>query len=191
VAKARHVCECEFDGLHETCQCVDCGEKWPNGFGDHMMTVASSAAPSEREQFEKWVVSQMSGWKPAQEARLARTFDDYNEPSVQYGWMAWQAARAAAPPALGREDLRCPHCNSPARKIDWCHGYRSPHICPTDHIDHSRPDLYCAECGGSLINVNESEDEDAPEIIRCSNLVRHERAVSDSGASAPQRREEK
>jgi RNA polymerase subunit RPABC4/transcription elongation factor Spt4 len=41
----------------------------------------------------------------------------------------------------------CPHCGVEEARVERCDGYRSPHLCPNDHIDHARPDLFCRVCG--------------------------------------------
>jgi hypothetical protein len=78
------------------------------------------------------------------------------EESATGEWVKFSdvVAEGSLPPEMSR----CPHCNSPARRIEWCEGYRSPHVCPTDHISHQRPDLFCNLCGGLLVEVDGSDD---------------------------------
>ncbi len=48
------------------------------------------------------------------------------------------------------EPEKCPHCGVEGKRVETCDSYRSPHLCPNDHIDHARPDLFCPKCGDLL-----------------------------------------
>ena len=49
-----------------------------------------------------------------------------------------------------RNKVICNHCGVEGKKVETCETYKGPHLCPNDHIDHSRPDLFCKKCQGLL-----------------------------------------
>lgn len=98
--------------------------------------------------------------------KLMQMIQHYDE-----AYLAW-AELSGDSPRPESAILHCPHCHSPARKIDWCADYRSPHVCPTDHFSHQRPDLFCPKCGGTMVQVG--AEEDGEPIVQCSHQLAHE-----------------
>ena len=160
----------------------------------------SSAAPSERERFERWAAigapsldlspCPHKGNGEAPPPRCQRSDFHYLKYATQKAWDAWQAARAATPPAPGRwipVENKFPDPN--AYVWFWVPSLGLAGTWETGYFRDEEGDRYW-ECERSD-SYNDSIKYDRFQVTHWMLAELPDVEVSDSGASAPERTEEK